>query len=221
MEKRIILLNGQSIEYVLERKNIKSLYMKIEKGQLVIKAPIIMPLSFIEKNIEKYQERLLAKLALYQPYYDYKDQGFVLIFNEYYHIVLRDIGKRKCSFHDHYLYVYHHDIEKTVETFLKKILLDYIEEKVIGYLVSDFDLDMPFIEVKKYKGRWGSCFYKDNKITFNLSLVYLEKDLIDYVIVHELSHFIETNHSQRFYQEMKKRMPDYKDKQKRLKEKHI
>ena len=54
-----------------------------------------------------------------------------------------------------------------------------------------------------------------------LSLVHLEKDLIDYVIVHELTHFLQANHSALFYQEIEKRMPDYKQRIKRLKEKHI
>lgn len=221
MEKHDILLLNQNVEYLLYRKNIKSLYMKVEHGQLIVKAPFYMPLSLIEKNILKYQERLLKNLNQYQFYHDYKDEGFVYIYNQYYHIVLRDLEKRQCHIHDDCLYVYHHDIEKTVEKFLKQMLSDYIEEKVIGYLVHDFDLDMPMIIIKKYKGRWGSCFYKDNKITFNLSLIHLEKELIDYVIVHELSHFIEANHSPRFYQEVKKRMPDYKERQKRLKEKHV
>ena len=67
----------------------------------------------------------------------------------------------------------------------------------------------------------SNCFYKDNKVTFNLSLIHLPKDLIDYVIVHELAHFLQANHSHLFYQEIEKRMPDYKQRQKRLKEIHI
>ena len=57
-----------------------------------------------------------------------------------------------------------------------------------------------------------------NKVSFNLVLVHLEKCLIDYVIIHELCHFIQPNHSKLFYQEIEKRMPDYKAKEERLKE---
>ena len=49
-------------------------------------------------------------------------------------------------------------------------------------------------------------------------LVHLEKELIDYVIVHELCHFIQPNHSKLFYQEVQKRLPDYKEREKKLKE---
>lgn len=221
MEKHRILLDNQWIEYHLVYKNIKSLYLKVDKGKLIVKVPMYTPLSFIEENIMKYQKRLLKQIQDYQPYAIYEDNGYVDIFHQRYKIVLRDIKERKCQIHGECLYVYHHQIDKTVETFLKKQLMDYIEGKVIFYLAHDFDLDMPQIEIKKYKGRWGSCFYKDNRITFHLSLVHLEKDLIDYVIVHELTHFLQANHSPKFYLEMSKRMPDYKERQNRLKEKHI
>ena len=58
-------------------------------------------------------------------------------------------------------------------------------------------------------------------MSFHLSLIHLEKNLIDYVIVHELTHFLQPNHSKQFYLEIEKRMPDYKTRQQRLKEKHI
>ena len=77
---------------------------------------------------------------------------------------------------------------------------------------------MPEIEIKKYKSRWGACFSKQNKVSFNLALVHLDKSLIDYVIIHELCHFIQPNHSKLFYQEIEKRLSDYKIREKRLKE---
>lgn len=221
MEKHQILLENQWIEYDLIYKNMKSIYFKVEKGRLIVKAPMYTPLSFIEKNLVKYQTRLLKQIQDYRPYAIYEDGGYVDIFNQKYQIVLRDIQERTCQIHGQYLYVYHSQIEKTVEGYLKKQLMNYIVERVIDYLAHDFYLDMPHIEIKKYKGRWGSCFYKDNRISFNLSLIHLEKDLIDYVIVHELTHFLQANHSPQFYSEMAKRMPDYKERQNRLKGKHI
>ena len=86
------------------------------------------------------------------------------------------------------------------------------------YLKSNFSLNMPVIQIKKLKARWGACFSNQNKVCFNLVLVHLEKELIDYVIVHELCHFIQPNHSKLFYQEVHKRLPDYKEREKKLKE---
>lgn len=216
-----IQLDSQTIEYDVTYKHMKSITMRVREGRLMISAPYKTPTSYIEDNIIKYKQRLLPQIMQYNPHGMYHEDGYVYIFNQRYQIVSRDIQKYICQIHDDKLYVYHHNIQRCVEIYLKKLLLDYIEEKVIGYLAYDFDLKMPIIEIKKYKGRWGSCFYKDNKITFNLSLVHLEKSLIDYVIVHELVHFLQPNHSTLFYQEIEKRMPDYKQRIKLLKEKHI
>ena len=71
------------------------------------------------------------------------------------------------------------------------------------------------------KRRWGACFYQKNRVCFNLVLAHIDYALIDYVIVHELTHFLQANHSTLFYQEIAKRMPDYKERLKRLKEKHV
>ena len=61
-------------------------------------------------------------------------------------------------------------------------------------------------------------FQIKKKVSFNLALVHLDKSLIDYVIIHELCHFIQPNHSKSFYQEVGKRLPDYKIREKKLKE---
>lgn len=221
MEKHQIFIHQQCIEYKLTYKRMKSIRIKVIQGQMVVSAPYSTPLSYIEACIVQYADKLLAQLNQYVPYAIYHDKGYVDIFGERYEICLRDVGTNKCCIHDHRLYVYHQHIEGCVECYLQKILYDYIQEKIIGYLAYDFDLDMPRIEIKKYKSRWGSCFYQENKVTFHLSLVHLKQDLIDYVIVHELTHFLQANHSPRFYQEIEKRMPDYRERQKRLKEKHL
>ncbi len=77
------------------------------------------------------------------------------------------------------------------------------------------------MKLRNTKEDGGSCYYKEGKVSFNLSLIHLDKELIDYVIVHELTHFLQANHSTLFYQEIAKRMPDYKERLKRLKEKHV
>ncbi|MEG0366508.1 MAG: YgjP-like metallopeptidase domain-containing protein [Coprobacillus sp.] len=211
METYQIIINNETIEYDVDFKRMKSIHLKVVDGKLLIKAPLHTPLSLIEKNIYKYQHKLIPQIQRYEPYYNYCNDGYVDIFSLRYFLKVSDVGRRKCELHDNVLYVYHNSIDKCVENYLKSLLLNYIEERVIYYLAYDFDLDMPKIEVRKYKGRWGSCFYKENKISFNLSLVHLDKELIDYVIVHELTHFLQANHSPLFY----------KQRQKKLKEKHV
>ncbi|WP_028043944.1 M48 family metallopeptidase [Candidatus Stoquefichus massiliensis] len=221
MKSYQIVLNQQIIDYDVYFKQMKSIRMRVKDGRIVVSAPYLTPISFIEDNIQKYQHQLLKQIEIFEPYAQYQNHGYIYIYNHKYEILLRNVEQKKCQIHDQKLYVYHQNIQSCIDIYLKKILLDYIEEKVIAYLAHDFDLDMPHIEIKKYKGRWGSCYYRENKITFNLSLVHLEKELIDYVIVHELAHFLQPNHSSQFYLEIEKRMPDYKSRLKSLKEKHV
>ena len=68
------------------------------------------------------------------------------------------------------------------------------------------------------KTRYGVCNTKQNKITFQLRLALYPLECIDYVILHELTHLKVPNHSSKFYDEIKKIMPDYKNRIKRLKE---
>jgi len=67
------------------------------------------------------------------------------------------------------------------------------------------------IVVKKYKSRWGSCSNL-NKLTYNWLLIQAPLEIIDYVIIHELCHIIEHNHSKKFWLNVKKHCPDYKKK---------
>ena len=221
MEKYQIKLQENIIEYELNYKAIRSLYLKVEQGKLIVKAPMSMSKKTIEQYIIKYQDKILKQIQTYTPYLLPNENGYVDIFETRYKLVVRDVGKKQCAIHKDCVYVYDQDIEKCLNIYLKQILLSYIEERVIYYLANHFNLNMPKIVIKKYKGRWGSCFYKDNTISFHQGLVHLNKDLIDYVIVHELTHFLQPNHSPLFYQEMAKVMPDYQRRQKILKEKHV
>lgn len=220
MEKHSIILSNKEYIYELHYKKIKSIYIRVIDGTIVVSAPLYTSIQTIENLLNQYSRKLIKKIENYDPYIVYQDQGKIIIFNQEYIIKLRDLHQNRCVIHNSYLYVYHHSMKKVIDQFLKQLLLSYIEERIIYYLAHDFDLDMPCIEIKHYKGRWGSCYYKENKVTFNLSLVHLDKKLIDYVIVHELTHFLQANHSAKFYKEIEKRMPDYKTRIKRLKEAH-
>ena len=76
---------------------------------------------------------------------------------------------------------------------------------------------LPKIKYRKMTSRWGSCHYKKGKIVFNSYLSKVADDLIEYVVVHELCHFIVPDHSKQFYANVERLLPDYKQRRKRLK----
>ncbi len=65
------------------------------------------------------------------------------------------------------------------------------------------------ITIREQKTRWGSCSSQGN-LNFNWKLVLMPQEVLDYVVVHELAHLYEMNHSPRFWSVVERVLPDYK-----------
>ena len=72
------------------------------------------------------------------------------------------------------------------------------------------------VTIREQKTRWGSCSVKGN-LNFNWKLVLMPPEILDYVVVHELAHRIQMNHSAAFWAEVGKILPDYRERRQWLK----
>ena len=84
----------------------------------------------------------------------------------------------------------------------------YYEKKGIYY---------PAIRFRRMVSRWGSCNPKKSVVTFNLYLAYAPKECVEYVVYQEFTHFLRTDHSKHFYEELEKVCPDWREKRLMLK----
>ena len=106
-----------------------------------------------------------------------------------------------------------------LDKFYKEEALKVFNER-LDYIYNLFEEDIPYPEllIGKMTRKWGYCNKNKKLIKLNFELIKYSINEIDYVIIHELSHLIEFNHSKNFWNIVKKYKPDYKESTKVLKE---
>ena len=104
-------------------------------------------------------------------------------------------------------------LEKWQANFMQTLFLRKLE-----YWAAQFEEDLPSfrMRIRKMKTRWGVCNVSRHVITLNSLLLRYEEDCLDYVIVHELCHFLEANHSKKFWVYVSKYYPNYREIRKKL-----
>lgn len=95
--------------------------------------------------------------------------------------------------------------------------------RILSERVEYFNVNLGYtyknIFIKNQKKRWGSCSSKGN-LNFNFRVMFLPDELRDYIVVHELCHLKEMNHSKKFWNLVESVLPDYKRLEKEIKEKY-
>lgn len=107
-------------------------------------------------------------------------------------------------------------IEDCVRSWCRKAARPIIYLKVEAY-ARRLGVTYGRVSIKEQKSRWGSCSSKGN-LNFNWKLVLAPPEILDYVVVHELCHLKEMNHSPAFWELVEQIVPDYKEKRKWLKD---
>lgn len=134
----------------------------------------------------------------------------------------------------HFPWIVQHMAKKLSEresgTQLEELSRDEIKQKVnafvpilkerLEYYAGRMGVTYGRVSIRDQRTRWGSCSAKGN-LNFNWRLSILPVELRDYVIVHELAHRKEMNHSAAFWAVVESILPDYRERRKKLKEYHI
>lgn len=206
-------LDGYFIEVVFIRKKNKNIYLRFkEDGRLYATCPKLVKEQEVFNLIENNKKKII-KMYLSATKMQENNLFFNYLGNKY--TILYDETVKTCCFEGDIVFAKN---EKMLHQFyLQEVKRVFTEEvkHLLPYFknIPDFQLKFRFM-----KTRWGVNNRGNNTITLNTELLKKDIDLLDYVIIHELCHFYEANHSSRFWEHVSKYYPDYKMARKRLRE---
>ena len=201
-----INIDGNIYDIYIEKKHIKNTYLRVKEDlniyittsyltpNYLIKKFVENNIDFIRKQIEKQEKRLEKKL----DYYYLGEKIDVVIINTI------------CNtrFENNTLYVKNKsEIDKWYKKQTKQVFKEHLDE-----VYNRFNKNVPYpsLVIRKMTTRWGVCNKKLQKVTLNSELIYKDTKYLDYVIIHELSHFIHFDHSKAFWKLVEENCPDYK-----------
>ena len=225
-------LTIDNITLTLERKNIKNMYLRVlpPNGNVKVSAPLFISdeeiVNFIrlKKDWILKKQRYIKENNIKAPLkYDNGEKHYLwgkeytlqLIKNDTVKQVLIDEEKSIL-----YLPIAKRSTiekrKKTLDEFYRnqmKIAIPPVLDKctkIVGKTPSE-------VKIRNMKN-WGNCRYQDKRITLNLNLAKKDIECLEYVMIHELCHLIEFNHSKKFKNLMDKYCPNWKEIKKRLNE---
>ncbi len=196
---------------------LKHSYIRVNHdSSIVIKTPYKQERYAVDFFHEKelwIRKQLYKNSLNQQPQVNLEDE--VMLFGEIYSIDSNEAEYLRVKLHR----LKDSDSKKVLAAyndFYKYISQEYLSKRV-QYFANMMNLDYKTLKFRKMKSRWGSCSSK-KEITLNTQLMKVQKELIDYVVVHELAHLVHMNHSKHFHELVEAYLPNAKILRKKLKD---
>lgn len=223
--KKVINVNDLVV-MIKYRKNMKNIYLKVEKNaDVVVSAPPRTPNYIIKKliqeNIDEIKLRRNNILTNGYTVKQYVTGEKHIIFGKEIVLEVRLGNKNVVKLSDDKIILVIKDKDQDrgqiVTSFLRKVLynkaLEFINkyEKIMGVHTEQ-------LRIKKMKTRWGTCNIEAKRIWINYELIKYPIECLEHIVVHELTHLLETNHTLRFYTLLGKYYPNFRENDKLIKE---
>lgn len=206
----------------IERSKRKTIALLVNADTtLTVKAPFLVPTIQIEKVVEKKQSWIKRKVREVEqrPKIAIREfvngEGFLVLGKSY----RLKIGNYSTIELGEYLYFPKADLGT-----IQQKLTDWYKQQAIKKITSrtkwyskKMGVEYSSIRLSEATKRWGSCG-RNNTLSINWRLIMAPLSIIDYVVVHELSHIIEKNHSKIFWSRVRTVLPNYEKSRMWLKE---
>ncbi len=216
---------------IRSRKRQKTISLQIRnEAEVIIAAPCFTPLSeinsfveekqnWINKIIKKQKDETAKQKA---KNFEIGERFFYLGISYPLEIVFEPFENAGVIFRNNLFYLNargDQDLKKNYFiAWYKKKAHDFIRQR-LDYFGRVLKLRYESIRITSAQNRWGSCS-ADDRLAFSFRLIMAPPDVIDYMIVHELMHIKEKNHSLRFWQRVEAVIPEYKIHRRWLRENH-
>ena len=206
-----IEIDEKKYEVEIIRKNNKNTYVRVKDGRIIVNTNYLTSKGSIIKLIEDNKKSIL-KMITRDEKKSNREENFYY-FGKKYDVIY---GFNEMEITDNKIYVLD---KKTMDKFIDNNIKNiYLERLNYWYNLFEEKIPVPNLKIRKMTSRWGVCNIKNHNITLNYQLCKYDMCCLDYVIVHELSHFIHPNHSRNFWNLVGKYYPKYKECRKMLKE---
>ncbi len=218
----------KNIEFNIERKaNLKNTYINVDTDGVLVKTNDTTTIEDIKKMVQNKSAWISKKLAIFKSIAVNKNitTGSRLYYmgKSYYVQMITDeatenitINFTNSKFHITTPLKYSDtELHNAIENFYKQKAIEKITPLTKKW-AKKMEVSPEYIGFRYSKNRWGSCS-STNRISFNYHLVKLSSSLIEYVVIHELSHITYQNHSKEFWKLVHKHLPDYKIKEEKIK----
>ena len=233
VEKQFIEIEGTKIQVDVIRERRRSVRFSVVKDGVNVRMPFMLTPEQEREQFQRLNEWLLKVYKKKSNFLekfeqkDYKTGDTVEVGTRKYYldIYLEDKKNHSAKLKNGTisLFLSQNDSEthrkKAISQLLSRVIADdflpEIARRVQEWNKIYFRKTIKSIRLKYNHSNWGSCS-KDGNINLSSRLLFAPDDVIDYVIVHELSHLVEMNHSDRFWKVVADVMPNYEEKEKWL-----
>ena len=202
-------------DVIVTKKNNKNLYIRVSNDlKIMVSCPLFYTKNIILKLLEENKLSIDKMILKQQGKNNTKKEEKYKLLGKEIKIIYSDVRKFK---EENNSVIVKDDIMLNLwfKKKSKELFKVYLDE---AYYAFEEKIPYPNLKIRQMKTRWGVCNRKTNTITLNFELIKKDQACLNYVIVHELSHFLHFDHSKSFWNTVEKYCPEYKIVRKELNE---